>query len=126
MSTDSNGSFHLLNAFKLKGAKNYVRWKSQIKILLESKKLEQYILFTKPDPITDVWKTNNAKAKMAIMVNVLDEPVELICDLDTAFEMWKILQSQYEGSGHNLKQSYLTELHLLRYKQFNSITAFVV
>ena len=40
--------------------------------------------------------------------------------------MWKILQSQYKGSRHNLKQSYLTELYLLRYEQFNSITAFVV
>ena len=87
MSTKSNGSFHLPNAFKLKGAKNYVRWKSQIKVLLESKELEKYILSGKPDPITDVWKTDNAKAKIAIMVNVLDEPAELICDLNTAFEM---------------------------------------
>src|SRR5271156_289276 len=112
MSSDNN--FSLPPAVKLKGTENYPQWKSQIQVLLESKDLESYILPTniKPDPAevtsdeVKTWKVNNAKAKMAIMLNVVAEPAELISSIEAASEMWSTLQSQYEGQGHNLKHLY--------------------
>ena len=54
------------------------------------------------------------------------EPATLITDVDTAVRIWEILQNQYQGSGHNLKQSYLIELQSIDFKQFNSIPSFII
>ena len=134
MSSDSSTQF-LPNGAKLRGSENYAQWKAQIKVILESKELQDFIVpASKPNPESDkasteldrIWRTNNAKAKLVIMVHVTSEPAELINDLETAAEMWETLRCQYEGQGHNLKHSYFNEINSLRYEQFNSITAFIV
>ena len=123
-------NLQLASGAKLRGSENYSQWKSQMLVLLESKDLENYIEIatTKPEePVAGkAWKTNNAKAKLAIINNVLQEPATLITDIPTASQMWESLRNQYQGSGHNLKQSYLSEIQSIDFKQFNSMPAFIV
>jgi hypothetical protein len=63
---------------------------------------------------------------LVISLNCATEPTDLISDATTAYEAWTLLKNQYQGAGHNLKQTYITELYNIDYKQFNSITSFIV
>jgi len=115
----------------LRGAENYLQWKANVALLLASKDLEEYITDAYGSPPTDLetqkaWKRNNAKAMLAISLNCTTEPADLISDSTTAYGAWTLLRNQYEGSGYNLKYTYITELHNIDYSQFNSITSFIV
>lgn len=122
------------NGARLRGSENYAHWKAQMKVILVSKELQDFILPSSKVQGADkastelgrVWRTNNAKAKLAIMVHVTSEPADLINDLDTAAKMWESLCRQYGGQGHNLKHSYFNEIISTRYEHFNSVTAFIV
>ena len=131
-------SLQLPSSFKLRGSDNYTQWKSRVKLILQSKGLQDFILSTnvKPEPTSNAsdevrtvyqtWLENDAKAQLAIVMNVASEPADLVADLRTTYSIWEALQKQYEGAGFNLKHQYFTELVAIDYTKFDLITAFII
>jgi hypothetical protein len=125
---------------KLKGEENYPIWANQLQRVLDANDLEDYINgaiqpVNKPrdttrDEATIVaykkWKAGNANACLAIAINILGQPQQVIADCVTAKDMWETLKSQYEGKGHNLKQQHITKLTGIRSDNYNDITSFVI
>ena len=107
-------------------------------MILQSKGLQDFILptnaKTKPESNAkdelrtayQTWLENDAKAQLAIIMNVTSEPADLVADLQTTHGIWEELQKQYEGAGFNLKHQHFTELIGIDYTKFDSITAFII
>lgn len=101
--TKSNSAQQFLpSSAKLRGSENHSHCKAQIKVILASKELQDFILPNqRPTPtsaatsdiLLKAWITNDAKAKLVIMVHVAAEPAELINNLETAAEMRETLQN---------------------------------
>jgi hypothetical protein len=72
------------------------------------------------------WKAGNANAYLAIAINILGQPQQVIVDCVIAKDMWETLKSQYKGKGHNLKQQHITKLTGIQSNNYNDITSFVI
>jgi len=104
LNTHESSSLQLPNAFKLRGSENYTQWRTRVKLILQSKGLQDFILSTnaKTEPTTDAsettrtayknWLENDAKAQLAIIMNVMTEPADLIAESTTTYDMWNTLQ----------------------------------
>ena len=72
------------------------------------------------------WKTNNEFAKTTILINCNRELGNLIANIETAAGMWSVLRNQYEAQGLSLKMAYLDKLQQLDYREYKSMTSFIV
>lgn len=107
---------------RLLGETNYPTWTSQVTFILQANGLEGFVDGTEPEvkkPATttrssddaySTWSKNNAYACLAITLNLAEEPTACVSGLTNAYEMWKALETQYKGTGHNVKQAYIHNL----------------
>lgn len=137
-------SIRLLASQALRGVENYAVWKPQIRTLLQSRSLCQYIdeekAMEKPQqregekpedfalrnkPYHE-WSVNDAKARLILNQNVSEEAILLISETKTAREIWTIFQTMYEGQGYHLLYQSVMEVSNIRYEHYNSVTSYIV
>lgn len=133
-------SLSLPSSQKLRDEENYPIWANHLQCVLDANDLKGYVngaiqLVNKPrdttrDETTIVvykkWKAGNANAYLAIAINILGQPQQVIVDCVIAKDMWETLKSQYKGKGHNLKQQHITNLTGIQSNNYNDITSFVI
>ena len=149
MSTTDLITGELNHSQRLKGAVNYVSWSANMKKVLKSKGLSKYLDMVAPKAIAgmkavtegpdkapeipeittdfvDKWETNDAKAQMVIVRNISPELEELIIDCDTTKAMWTTLETQFKGTGYNLKYQYFTAISEIQFRSFKDVDSFIV
>lgn len=72
------------------------------------------------------WKKQAVKARIIINKNLDKEPKGLVSGVRNPSEIWKILRDQYHGKGWNIEEQTFSKLVQIDYKDFNSMTTFIV
>jgi hypothetical protein len=136
----------LPESHKLKGAKNWIQWKEEVKAITDINALNRYInergQQLKPeevdefDPKSDEakakawsdWRQGDASMRLAITCNCKAIPGGIVASKRLALDMWKTLCAQYEGSGTVLEYNTVQEyIHLVHsYNNYASLQEFII
>lgn len=119
----------LVKINKLKSADDWVTWKFQIKVLMIANECMAIVdgSFPKPTPLQEnveaaqrvayqrelkTWQKLDGTAQKLIVLHVSEQCLLHIINCESAYEMWRKLQSIYEGRTE-------TSIHLLQQKWFS-------
>ena len=72
------------------------------------------------------WEQGDASMQLAITCNCKATPAQLVQSKKTAFDMWKTLCTQYEGSGTVLEYNAIQEYMRLAYDDYPSLEQFII
>ena len=117
----------------LKGASNFISWKSRVLILLKQNDLLQFVNTTVPKPKAEEDKPrcrkNDARARRILVDSIRDHLVPQISEKTTARKMFKTLKKLFEHSNINVTlilKNKLSNMKMTKSENIAVITKLVV
>lgn len=113
---------------RLEGANNYSSWKFRIMMILKENKLDSFVKENRAEPEHDpektVWIESNEKAMKIIVDAVRDHIVLILSKYETAYCMFKSLESTYEINNSSRCLSLKRQINHINMNKGESINAY--